>query len=112
MNEKIKVIIDNVGRYVIGSLVGEDAETLTLKTPVILHVQPNPQNGQLQVQTIPLLFNEFIGDKNTNVWTFSKKSIAISEATLDERLVSQYNAIANPSPIIQPQTEVIKLFDD
>ena len=112
MSEKIKLIIDGVGRYVIGSVAGEDGETLTLKTPVILHVQPNPQTGQLQVQTIPLLFNEFIGDKNTNVWTFSKKSIAVSEAVLDERLLSQYNAIVNPSPIIQPEPEVIRLFDD
>lgn len=112
MSEKVKLIIDNVGRYVIGEVSAEDTETLTLKTPVILHVQPNPQNGQLQVQTIPLLFNEFIGDKNTNVWTFSKRSIAVSDAELDARLLSQYSSIANPSPIIQPEPEVIKLFDD
>ena len=111
MNEQIKVIIDNVGRFIVGTLIDETPSSITLKTPVIIHVQPS-QTGQLQVQTIPLFFNEFVKDKSTNVWTYSKSNITFSDVELDERLVSQYNSIANPSPIIQPEPEVIKLFDD
>jgi hypothetical protein len=113
MNENIKVIIDNVGRFIIGKVVAESDTVLSLKTPVILHVQPS-QTGQLQVQTIPLFFGEFVKSKDTNVWDFAKSTIACSNVELDDRLISQYQAIANPSPIIQPTADpqVIKLFDD
>lgn len=115
MNEKIKLIIDHVGRFIVGEVLSEDADQITLKTPVIIHVQPNAQNGQLQVQTLPLLFSEFIADKDTNVWSFSRKSTAVSEVKLDSRLVQQYESIANPQLVVQqPQSapEIIKLFDD
>jgi len=113
MNEQIKVIIDNVGRFIIGKVVSESDTVLSLKTPVILHVQPS-QTGQLQVQTIPLFFGEFVKNKDTNVWNYAKSTIAFSDVELDDRLVSQYQAIANPSPIIQPTADpqVVKLFDD
>jgi len=112
MKEQIKVIIDNVGRFIIGKVVSETDQFIKLKTPVIIHVQPS-QTGQLQVQTLPLFFGEFVKDKDTNVWEYSKSAIAISDVELDERLENQYLAIANPSPIIQPQQpEVIKLFDN
>ena len=113
MSEKIKVIIDNVGRFIVGKVFSETDTTLTLKTPVIIHVQPN-QTGQLQVQTIPLFFNEFVKDKNTNVWTYSKSNITFSDVDLDERLVNQYLAIANPAPLVDTTNspQVIKLFDD
>lgn len=113
MNEQIKVIIDNVGRFIIGKVVSESDTVLSLKTPVIIHVQPS-QTGQLQVQTIPLFFNEFVKGKDTNVWHYTKSTIAFSDVELDDRLISQYQSIANPSPIIQPTVEpqVVKLFDD
>lgn len=112
MEKQLKLIIDNVGRFILGEVVGESAADLSLKNPIILHVQPNPQTNQLQVQNIPLLFNEFISDKESNVWTFSKGSIAISNAKLDPRLVSQYFGVGGTTPPPQNDAEVIKLFDD
>jgi len=113
MSENIKVIIDNVGRFIIGKVVSETDTVLSLKTPVIIHVQPS-QTGQLQVQTIPLFFGEFVKEKDTNVWHYTKSTISYSDVELDDRLLNQYLAIANPSPIIQPTADpqVIKLFDD
>ena len=117
MSEQIKTIVDHIGRTVVGKVSNEDAETITLNNPVIIHVQPNPQTGQLQVQSFPYLFMEFIkgDDKSQNNWTFYKSTVATSDVELDEKIIEQYeNVNKPPSPIITPdqEPEVIKLFDD
>ncbi len=111
MEKKLKLIIDPVGRFILGEVAGESGEDLSLLKPIIIHVQPN-QQGQVQVQTLPLIFSEFLGDKESNVWTYSKKSIVISNAVLDPRLIQQYESIANPQPVQQKEPEVVKLFDE
>ena len=107
--------VDQIGRTVIGKLVEETDSTITVNNPVIIHVQPNPENGQLQVQSFPYLFVEFI-DKNSrdqNQWTFFKSAIAISKVTLDERIIAQYNNINTiPAPQPESEPEVIKLFEE
>jgi len=114
----IKTIIDHIGRTVVGSVVKEDTKTITLYNPVIIHVQPDPQSGQLQVQSFPYIFMEFLKDKEKNNWTFYKTAISTSDVDLDDRIISQYENINNPQPPIQQQQapaeepEVIKLFDD
>ena len=68
MSEEITTIVDQVGRVVIGVETAQTDETITLNNPVIVHVQPDQQSGQLQVQTFPYLFMEFIeGDRTKNV---------------------------------------------
>tara|TARA_R100000742_G_C4267866_1_gene86112 strand:+ start:904 stop:1332 length:429 start_codon:yes stop_codon:yes gene_type:complete len=112
----IKTIVDHIGRTVVGELKKEDTKTITLFNPVIVHVQPDPQSGQLQVQSFPYIFMEFLKDKDKNDWTFNKASISTSNVELDERITQQYANINNPNPPIQQQAqeepEVIQLFDD
>lgn len=105
--------VDQIGRTVIGKLVEETESVITVDNPVIIHVQPNPQTGQLQVQSFPYLFMEFIDkdSRDQNQWTFFKSSIAVSKVALDERIISQYNNINSP-PAPQPEPEVIKLFEE
>lgn len=94
MTEKHVAIIDQVGRNIIGKLVEETDTTVTLNNPVILFVQPE-QNGQLQVQSFPVFFFEFI-DKNNrdqNNWTYNKINVVTSDVVLDERILTQYNKI-------------------
>ena len=82
---------------------------------MIIHVQPDQQTGQLQVQSFPYIFMEFLKDKEQNNWTFSKSAISISDVQLDERIIQQYENINNPQPpIAQPEGsgEVVSLFDD
>ena len=119
-DKKIKTIIDHIGRTVVGVVVKEDAKTITLNNPVKIHVQPDQQSGQLQVQSFPYIFMEFLKDKDKNNWTFTKTTICTSDVELDDRIITQYDNINNPQPPIQadgaPATgeepEVIKLFDD
>lgn len=112
----IKTIIDHIGRTVVGSVTNEDTKTITLFNPVIIHVQPDPQSGQLQVQSFPYIFMEFLKDKAKNNWTFYKAAISTSDVDLDDRIIQQYENINNPTPPIQQppaeEPEVIKLFDD
>lgn len=111
----IRVIVDHIGRTVVGEEVSSTSETLTLNNPVIVHVQPNPQTNQLQVQSFPYMFMEFIkpSARDTNQWTFNKNNIVISAVELDDNIIAQYRAINNPAPQ-QPQAdaEVIRLFED
>ena len=111
----IITIVDHIGRTVIGSVKKDTQKSLTLHNPVIIHVQPDPQSGQLQVQSYPYLFMEFIkGDKNQNNWTFDKSAIAVSDVELDDKIITQYNNINTPAPPVQQEAEpeVIKLFDE
>jgi len=98
---KIKTIIDHIGRTVIGVEVSESETTLTLNNPVIIHVQPSPQTGQLQVQSFPYVFMEFLtpASREKNYWTFNKSSIVLSEVDLDDKIIAQYNNI-NTTPEI------------
>ena len=110
---KIKTIIDHIGRTVIGTEVSQDDKTITLDNPVIIHVQPNAQTGQLQVQSFPYVFMEFLTpeSRDKNHWTFNKSSVVLSEVELDDKIVAQYNNINTPpAPVAEP--EVIKLFED
>ena len=122
-DKKIKTIIDHIGRTVVGVVAKEDTKTITLHNPVIIHVQPDAQSGQLQVQSFPYIFMEFLKDKDKNNWTFTKTTICTSDVQLDDRIITQYDNINNPQPPIQQtaaaaatdsgeEPEVIKLFDD
>ena len=111
----IKVIIDHIGRTVVGQVESDTDSHLVLNNPVIIHVQPNPQTGQLQVQSFPYLFMEFIkpSSRDNNLWTFNKNHIVNSTVELDDAIIAQYKNVNSPQ-VAAPQgdPEVIKLFDD
>ena len=116
-DKPIKTIVDHIGRTVVGVIESESKTSPTLNNPVIIHVQPDPQSGQLQVQSFPYIFMEFLKDKDKNNWTFYKTAICESDVELDDRIITQYENINNPTPPIQEQAadaepEVIQLFDD
>ena len=113
---EIVTIVDHVGRTVVGEKKSETKTTLELSNPVIVHVQPDPQSGQLQVQSFPYLFMEFIkGEEKTNNWTFYKTAIAVAEVELNDTIVTQYQNINTPAPAAAAAAEdadVVKLFDE
>lgn len=103
MKEKHIAIIDQIGRNIIGKLVDETETTLTLNNPVILFVQPE-QTGQIQVQSFPVFFFEFINKefRGQNNWTFNKANIVTSDVVLDDRILLQYEKINTPP--VEPQS--------
>lgn len=123
-NKKIVAFFDSVSRTIIGEEVESNDKTLTVKDPAVLHLQPNPQTGQLSLQILPLFFKEFLADRGDDVIiSFNKDSVAIvKDPVLDFKIIAQYEQIMSlasqpqpdqPVPGQQPSNEdVVKLFDD
>lgn len=118
---KIVVFFDAVGRTILGEKLEDKStkEVLAIKNPAVVHIMPNQQSGQLQLQILPLFFKEFLAEKdNGTVWNYNRANITEAvDVTFDFKLEAQYRQIfaAGPAPAPQqPQgsPEVIKLFDD
>lgn len=111
----IVTFIDHIGRTILAEQVSVDKTTLTVKNPAIIHVQPT-QNGQLNVQTIPVYFREFVGEKARNegtVWKFNLSSIVLGvDIDNDTRLLDQYNKLFGKASATSASEPVIKLFDE
>ncbi len=126
---KIIAFFDSVSRTIIGEEVTESSNdtTLVVKDPAVLHLQPNPQNGQLALQILPLFFKEFLADRTESVIVeYNKNTITrLKDPILDFKIIAQYQQILNLAsqpPQAQPgqpqagpqpsNEEVVKLFDD
>ena len=126
-NKKLTTFFDTVGRTLIAEFVSETDTHLTVKNPVIVHIVPNQQSGQMSLQLLPAFFKEFLADRNADTeWTYFKNNITTSNnPDLDFRLHSQYQAmfsaieipennIVTPQEAAQeaPQSDnVVNLFD-
>ena len=125
-DKKLVTFVDGVGRTVVGDLVKETKTALELKNPAILHVQPNAQSGQIQVQLIPFFFKEFSKDGVDEPvrWEFLKANLVRAKnLELDDRLITQYtnmySVIQSPNApkvvtaaAAGTDAPVVKLFDD
>ena len=124
-DKNLTVFVDTVGRTIMGEVVKEGKTVLELKNPAILHVQPNAQTGQIQVQLIPFFFKEFASgaDDKDVTWEFLRNSVTVAKnLKLDERLITQYtnmySVVQSPTQpsIVAPSdaasAPVVKLFDD
>ena len=118
---KIVVFFDSVGRTILGEKLEDKTtkEVLTIKNPAVVHIMPNQQTGQLQLQILPLFFKEFLAEKdNGTVWNYNRANITEAvDVTFDFKLEAQYRQIFAAGPVPAPQQpqgspEVIKLFDD
>lgn len=119
------IFFDLVGRTIIGEKVSEEGEFIKVKNPVIVHIVPNQQTGQMALQLFPAFFKEFQADKNEDtVWNYRKCQLTLCDPIdLDFRLYSQYenmfSNIAVPQGtggIVTPngapaEDSPIKLFD-
>ena len=118
---KIVVFFDSVGRTILGEKLEDKTtkEVLTIKNPAVVHIMPNQQTGQLQLQILPLFFKEFLAEKdNGTVWNYNRANITEAvDVTFDFKLEAQYRQIFAAGPVPAPQQpqgspEVIRLFDD
>lgn len=127
---KLNIIVDNVGRTIIGS-VKTTTSTVEITDPAIINIQTRPDSGQIAVQLIPYLFREFIPAekrKEPQTWILQKSSVAIAkDLEIDDNLKNQYDNVLNSqrnveaAPNVPPpengfsedaEQEVVKLFDD
>lgn len=112
---KITTFIDSIGRTILGDEVKTENGIIFVKNPAMINVV-QAQNGQLQVQLIPLFFTEFIEPSvrpNGTVWEYNTQNITRGSVTFDEKLIDQYTRVFNSVPLAPPQeAPVIKLFED
>lgn len=120
MDKQYITIIDNTGRNILGTVFAESETEVNILNPVMITVQP--QNGQFQVQLIPLFLAEFITQDEkagrSFCYSFSKSNIAVgNHFSVDPRIIAQYDKMvqATTSPQTAQQSnqpEVIRLFDE
>lgn len=123
-NKKITAFLDNVGRTIVGQVESETDTILNITNPVVLSTVPTPDN-RMSIQLFPLIFREFLGDKEADVtFSFNKSSITNTDiSALDYRLQAQYSQIFNKSNILIPNQDqqaaqdtgspnVVKLFEE
>lgn len=116
---EITLFIDQVGFTVVGEKIELNEKHLKIKNPAVLQAAPNQQN-QLQVQLLPVLFKEFLDSSEKDkgvIFSYPVDKVVLSDATLDNRLVTQYKSLLNPQPQAATSQgnndpEVIKLFDE
>ena len=113
MTQKHTVIIDQIGRTILGVQTEETETTLTLHNPIILHFQPSPQ-GQLELQIFPVFFFELLdkSKRDRNSWTYPKSSVVISDVELNSDILMRYGQINTPSVVqVQNNPKVISIND-
>jgi hypothetical protein len=113
---QLTVFLDTIGRTIIGKVASESTDTLAVENPAVVHVQPNPQTNQLQLQILPLFFREFQADRNqATVWNYRKANITTcNDVTFAVQFISQYEQmfrVVEAAPPA-PEPQVIKLFED
>jgi hypothetical protein len=131
---KLKIILDPIGRTILGECVGNCSgeessccDVLKLKNPVVLHIVPADNQGKMSVQLLPLFFREFLADKSADVvFSYPKDKVVVTDIdALDFRLQGQYAQIFNPQNVFvggqqplpdSPNTgqppKVVDLFDE
>jgi hypothetical protein len=119
---KIVVFFDTVGRTILGERINAETndKVLIIKNPAVVHIMPNQQTGQLQLQILPLFFKEFLAEKDSGtLWKYNRENITEAvDVVFDFKLEAQYRQIFSATPVApapqQPQgsPEVIKLFDE
>lgn len=124
---KLTVILDTIGRTVLGETVSADGDYIKLKNPVILHIVPADNNGKMSVQLLPLFFREFLADKTGDItFSYLKDKVVVTDIdALDFRLQGQYSQMFNgqnsfvapssnnpQSPNNGETPSVVNLFDE
>ena len=133
MSEKteINVLVDNVGRTIVGRIKKATNTSVTVENPAIVNIEVRQDTGQIAVQLLPYIFREFISPEQRNgtvSWSFPKNSVVTSsDLKVDDTLKTQYENVysqpsgglspavqqpaqSSPEPVNEP--EVVKLFDD
>lgn len=112
MEKEYKIIVDHVGRTVVGVVVAENDTELVLHNPIMIAVQPQ-QNGQFSVNQFPYLFFEFMDKqhRDKNEWVFNKQSISISNAVPSVDVIQSYEKMNTPPAPVEKSPKVVSIND-
>jgi len=124
-NTTLTTFLDSLGRTIIAEQITEKSTDthIAVSNPVIVHIVPVGNSGQMTVQLLPVFFREFLADKTDNtVWFYNRTGITESEnVVFDFKLSAQYQQMFSSSNLIvppdagevaAPSPDVVKLFDE
>jgi hypothetical protein len=126
-NINLVTFLDAAQRTIIGELIGETPNSMSIQNPVVVNIVPQfGPNGQpsggMALQLLPVYFKEFQGDKTKPaIFEYPKSQITriTFEGGFDFRLYGQYEHIfSTAQQSVQTQATqggsapVLKLFDD
>jgi len=124
-NTNLTTFLDSLGRTIIAESRPElDTQThLAVVNPVIVHIVPVGNSGQMTVQLLPVFFREFLADKTEDTtWHYNRSSITEAEKIVfDFKLTAQYQQMFSKTNLIvppdaadagTPSPDVVKLFDE
>lgn len=115
----VTAFLDPIGRIIVGTLVSETDELFKVQSPAVVHIQPNPQTNNLQLQILPLMFKELLGDKSSPpIFSYKKKNITSMEnMVFAPQFYKQYAQVSGsfepeaPEPEAPAKGSVVELFD-
>ena len=121
----LTTFLDSLGRTIIAEAVPSlTTDThVAVKNPVIVHIVPVGNNGQMTVQLLPVFFREFLADKTEDTtWRYNRATITEADTVVfDFKLTAQYQQMFSKSNLIvppgageiaAPSEDVVKLFDE
>ena len=94
MSDKaFKVIQTIAGQTIVGRVAAETDEEISLENPTILHFQMEGQS--IRYSPFPVFFMELVDEesRDTNVWTYNKSSIAVSNVKLTQDIIDRCEQI-------------------
>lgn len=110
--------IDSIGRTILAEEINRTDTSVVIKNPAMINVAQT-QNGQLQVQLIPLFFAEFIDAATRTdgtLWSYNLNTVTLGEVSIDARLLEQYikvfGALSTAPQEANGGESVVKLFDE
>lgn len=122
---QLTTFLDSLGRTIIAEPVPEltTDSHFTVKNPVIVHIVPVGNNGQMTVQLLPVFFREFLADKTDDTtWKYNRSTITEAETVVfDFKLTAQYQQMfsksnlilpPNAGEVVSPSPDAVKLFDE
>ena len=119
----INVLVDSVGRTIVGNFKKSDTKYINVGNPAIVNIDIRQDTGQIAVQLVPYIFREFISMDQRDgelVWKFPRNTVTVSDdLVVDPALINQYGNVYKPTPTDQPATTPppveggsIKVFDE
>ena len=107
-DKEIKTIVDHIGRTVLGVVKKDTKDSITLFNPVIIHVQPDQQTGQLQVQSFPYIFMEFLKDKEETIGRSLRVQLVFLMFNLMSVLFNNTKILTTRSLLLHSLKEAVK----
>lgn len=95
-DKAFKVIQTIAGQTIVGEVAAETKDEISISNPVILHFQM--EGNSIRYSPFPLFFMELVDEnsRDTNVWTYNKASIAVSNVQLTDDIIDKCKQINTP----------------